>query len=393
MTSWLRERPEDVARTLIALLTLLLLLPAAAQAASWSAPQTATRAGFTSTPRVAVDRSGRVAVGWTRELRGVQRTEVRRGTLRRGLSGGAVVFDTDRRHTLPLGDLAWTGDGDEPLAVLWLKWSFGNRRVAVSLLDHASAKPRAGYLVTGPSQPAIDPRFFPGTTVAAWSRSTYGEVLPDPLARPQRLEDGARGAAFALRGDGTVAVASRESGQLTFGGVVLGDAPGDVGATTASDGVPVVAFTTAEGGIRAAREGSQAVDLPAGSGAHSLRIVSSAAGELLVAYVDGLGIGRLQRLTALGQPVGTPLRLSGDGVRLSQLALTAGDPTSAYAGWVTRGGTAQALRIAPGGLVGRRDTLGRGTPNQLVAFGASAPGVVMAWIRSGDVQVARRIAG
>ncbi len=406
-------------------------LPATAGAASWSAPAAATRAGDAYGPTVAADARGRIAVGWGRRLGDVRRAEVRRGTLRDGLRGGALVLDssTGNLDGVTVGLTGETG----LLAVVWRK-----RLDAAQRLRGATVT--LGGRVTGPADLTADgpeSAFFPrlvagadGVLRVVWDRRTS--------SAGRAVQGTGFGPPFAVPGPGanaTPAVVADPDGTLVAvwtdrGRVLTASAPagGAFGAATelpaggyareaqavVTDSGDVVAAWLASSGLgtavriagrpRGGAFGAPAEVAAADQGAFAPRLVATSAGEVLVAWVNtasargwgaARGVVRAQRLGGDERPVGARLRLSPDGARAVEPALAHDGTGNVIAAWtdtgVARTRRVQARRIAPGAIVGPVRTISRANADSTLApeLAGARGQAVAAWLQSAAVMVSR----
>jgi hypothetical protein len=399
-------------------------LPSPAVAGSWGGERAATRAGEAFEPSVAADARGRISIGWARRLVEQRRAEVRRGTLRESLRGPALVLD---RTTGNLDSVTVALSGDSSLlAVAWRRLADRAQRLFASTVT-------LGGTVRGPQ--ALSPdgpgsAFFPRYAVGAAGRlflvwdfrefSVAAELEGTRFGLPFALPAGgaASSMSLAVDPDGTMVAVWTDAGRVLTASRPPG---GDFGATTVlsasgyareagavvTDGGDVVAAwlsSTGEGNavLAAARPRGGAFGAPfevAGRDqrAFSPRLAATSAGEVLVAWVNtnvtrgfgsARGIVRVQRLGGDERPVGRRIRLSPNGARALEPALTHDGIGSAHAAWTDSARrVVQARRLAPGGITGPVRTLTRtaDTPSAPALAGAAGQAVA-AWVASGDVR-------
>jgi hypothetical protein len=427
----MRRSPHPVlAATALAAAALGAALPASTAAASWTAPRAATSAGTSFTPSVAADDRGRIALGFVRELGSADRAEVRRGTTRALLRGGSIVVDRTRSISEAVVALE---PGGGPLAVAWRRVEDRAQRLRATTVDDAGRFGAPQPLTADGPESAYEPTFVAaadGSLRLVWSRRTSQSgrpVLGSGFGAPFALPAPGVGTQpqVAVDGDGTTVVvwvdiptghvltASAPAGG-TFGPTATLSATGrarDPQLTVSASDAVVAAWTRSVGtgnSVQAAvrpRGGAFGAPLEIAEPAQRAfapRLAATSAGEVLVAWVNtrvgtgfggGPGIVRARRLTAHGQPVGSRLRLSPDGVRADEAALAHDGTGSTIAAWTafpTRGraGTVQARRIAPDGITGAVRALSRGTValRSAPALAGAGGRAVAAWTQGGDVR-------
>jgi hypothetical protein len=390
-------------RTVLLALLALAVAPASAAAASWSAPQTLTRAGDVFSPALANGTNGGVAVAYLRQLGSTERVELRNGTLS-GTLRAPVVLDSS---THAIFDPAVTINFDGRSVVAWRRYFEGNHRV------RATSVRRDGHVgparrLSGGGESAYAPAFLPsadGQTYLGWPRRTFGQIVPFANGSFQPFTSSAFAAignepVAAVDSTGTIVLVWEAAGQVMTatgrpGGAfsapsVLGAAGRDPQVTVLSDGSVVAAWTTDAGIVAAARPPGGAFGTPltvVDGAASAARIIGSPGGEVLVAYVDGSRQLRLQRVTPTLARVGAAISL-GAGDETSGVAL-ARDGSAVFAAWTVRStGMVRVRRIAPGGIIGPVRTLAprsllRGRPP------TTAAGAV-AWVNGGGTLLMSR---
>jgi hypothetical protein len=381
----------------------LALAPSAASAASWSAPQALTRAGLVFSPALANGTNGGVAVAYVRQLGRTERVELRNGTLR-GTLRAPVVLDSSQHAIF---DPAVTINFDGRSVVAWRRFFEGNHRV------RATSVRRDGHVgpvraLSGGGESAYAPAFLPsadGQVYVTWPRRTFGQFVPFANGAFQpftstRFAAIANEPVAAVDSTGTI-VLVWESGRaiMTATGRPGGafSAPRELAAdgrapraTVLPDGTVVAAWTTSAGVVAASRPSGGDFGAPVtvvDGGASEARIIASAAGEVMVAFVDPSRQLRLQRLTPALARVGGVFDL-GAGDQTLGVAL-ARDPSAVFAAWSERStGAVRVRRLAPGGIFGVRRTIAarsllRGHPP------TTAAGAV-AWVNGGGTLLMSR---
>jgi hypothetical protein len=392
----------------------LAVLPAGAQAA-WTAPQSVTRSGIARSPSVDVDPVGRLAVAYVRGSGSTGRIELRRGTLRDGVSGAPVLVarDVDRPGTT---SVRFDGIGGSTLTA----WDHGLAASSSALLIAFDGAP---LLPLGPFAGSVAPvvlRAFDGS-VRLVLHGEAGLSVLRPGGERIDLPSAGRDARVAIGAGGEIVAAWTQDARLlvavaspggAFGApVALGTSgsPREPLLAAGADGRVLVAWLAAASG-RTAIEGASLT--PGGGFSATIPLVAPDArapvlaaasnGELVLAYLDASGptraghvgtdrgILRLARLRPDGTPIGRPLRISGPLERTSGAGVAV-DPSGVQVVWATTA-SVRARRVAPGGLRGRVRVLSStgvdGAAVPAVAGGSSG-GVAAAWVARGRVVVVR----
>jgi hypothetical protein len=390
-------------RTVLIALLALAIVPSGAAAASWSAPQALTRAGDAFSPALANGTNGGVAIAYVRQLGGTERAELRNGTLR-GTLRAPVVLDSSQHAIF---DPAVTINFDGRSVVAWRRYLDGNHRV------RATSVRRDGHVgpvraLSGGGESAYAPAFLPsadGQVYLRWPRRTFGQFVPFANGGFQPFTS----SAFAAIGDDPVAavdstgaivlVWSAGGHLMTATGRPGGEfsAPSQLAAagrdpqvTVLPDGTVVAAWTTDAGVVAASRPpgGGFGAPVTVVDGAVSAaRIIGSAAGEVMVAFVDVSRQLRLQRLTPVLARVGAVFDLGAGDVTLD-VALGR-DPSAVFAAWTERStGAVRVRRIAPAGIIGPARSL---APRSLLRGHAPAAAAgAVAWVNGGGTLLLSR---
>jgi hypothetical protein len=390
-------------RTVLLALIALAMAPSGAAAASWSAPQALTRSGDVFSPALANGTNGGVAVAYLRQLGATERVELRNGTLS-GTLRAPVVLDSSQHAIF---DPAVTINFDGRSVVAWRRYLDGNHRV------RATSVRRDGHVgpvraLSGGGESAYAPAFAPsadGQVYLGWPRRTFGQFVPFANGSFQPSTS----AAFAAIGNSPVAAvdstgtivlvwssgghvmsASGRPGSAFSAPTQLAASGSDPQATVLPDGTVVAAWTTGTGVDAAARPAGGAFGAPVtvvDGAVTAERVIGSAAGEVMVAFVGGSRQLRLQRLTPALARVGGVFDL-GAGTQTVGVAL-ARDGSAVFAAWTERTtGAVHARRLAPGGIFGPPRTIAprsllRGHPP------ATAAGAV-AWVNGGGTLLLSR---
>jgi hypothetical protein len=404
-------------------------LPAPAGAASWSAPRAVATAGRSSQPDVAADARGRLAVGFVRQLRGVNRAEVRTGTTRGGLRGASIVLERSS-HLVDSVAIGLPPNGAD-LAAAWRGFDDRALRLrATTIAGGRASGPQA--LTADGTESAYSPRFVArpdGALRLVWSRrrSAAGAALAGTaFGPPFALPAPGVGAEpqVAIDADGTTvvvwidqasgrAMAARAPAGGAFGPPAVLSASGrarDPQLAISTTGTAVAAWIQSNGAGNAVQVATRprggAFGAPvqvadASQRAFVPRLAASPAGEVLVAWVNsnvatgfggGPGIVRVQRLGADGRPVGPRLRVTPNGVRTTQDAIASDGSGSVVVAWTVfrsrTGGAVQARRIAPGGIAGSVRTVSRGpvVAGFAPVLAGAAERVAAAWVQGDDVR-------
>jgi hypothetical protein len=402
-------------------------LPASASAGSWSAERAATDAGAAFGPTVDADARGRIALGWVRQIRGVRRAEVRRGTLRGFLRGPALVLDSTAGN-LDGVTVALTGDASL-LAVGWRRRLDAAQRLRGATVSLFGTVVGPATLTADGPESAYFPRFVAGgdgTPRLIWDRRTSSAgraVRGTGFGAPFSVPGGgvSSAPAIAVEPSGTAVAVWTDGGRVltasaspggAFGAPTVLSAAGyarEVQVVATDDGDVVAAWLSSSGAgnailVATRPRGGDFGATVALAGheerAFAPRLAATSAGEVLVAYLStttsrgwgsARGAVRLRRLDGTEQPVGGRIRLSPAGVRAIEPALAHDGIGSALAAWTdsARGrSTVQAKRIAPGGITGPLRTLSRAPADSASApalAGANGQGVA-AWTRGEDVR-------
>lgn len=386
---------------------------AAADAALWTPPRAATNAGSAYQPVATVGGGGRLAIAWVRRIHSVNRAEVREGTPARGLTSATTVVDSSQ-HLVSDPTLAFL-DHRGSLAFAWRRFLDGNHRIR-GLVVSPGLRARSAETLTGVGESAYSPTFIHSpksleTVALSWSRRTRSElsnlstsgyarpvtVAAAPIVAVQVAYDGA-GAQVAVWSDGAdILEAERPAGALAFGPprIVVTVANATVVTTSMPNGA--VAAIWASGGILTAAvrpPGGQftpPVEIAAVAGTvRDLTATANAAGEILVVYRDVArgaltGAVDLLRLAPDGAPLGPVAALAPSRVR-SAATLAADGTSGAFAGW-TIGGVVHAVRIAPGGILGRVHTFAESSDGSAAPrlVGMPSSGAVATWVSGGRI--------
>jgi hypothetical protein len=390
------EASMRISPVLLALLALA-VLPAGACAASWSAPQTLTRSGKVFGPALANGTNGGVAVAYVRNLNGVQRAELRNGTLSGSLRSPVVLDSSTHFVFQPATAIATDGRA----VVAWLRYLDGNHRV------RATSVRRDGHLgpvrtLTGGGQSAYDPSFLAaadGETYLGWTRRAFSQAVPfagGPFApyftlpftgiggSPARAVD-ATGTMVAVwtTSDGRVLASQARAGEAFSAPAQLAPDGRAPQITAAPDGTIVATWTTAAGIVAAARPSGGDFGAPmtvVAGPTTAAHVIASAAREVLVTWVDANHHLRLQRFTPGLQPIGAPIDL-GAGDETNGVAL-ARDPSAVFAAWTVRGtGAVRVRRIAPAGIIGPSRTLA--SRSLLRGSAPTTAAGAVAWVNGG----------
>jgi hypothetical protein len=291
--------------------------------------------------------------------------------------------------------------------VAWRRYFDGNHRV------RATSVRRDGHVGpvrqrSGGGESAYDPAFLPsadGQVYLRWPRRTFGQFVPfangefEPFASSAFAGIGDDPAA-AVDSTGTIVLVWQAGGHVMSatgrpGGAFsapreLAPAGRDPQATVTPDGVVVAAWTTDAGIVAASRPPAGDFGAPVAvvdGPASQARIIASAAGEVMVAFVDASRHLGLQRLTPGLARVGAVFDL-GAGDESLGVAL-ARDPSAVFASWSERAtGAVHVRRLAPAGIFGAPHTIAprsllRGHPP------ATAAGAV-AWVNGGGTLLLSR---
>jgi hypothetical protein len=390
-------------RTAVLAVLLLAVAPSGAAAATWSAPQALTRSGDAFSPALANGTNGGVAVAYLRQLGGASRVELRNGTLR-GTLRAPVVLDTS---THAIFDPAVTINFDGRSVVAWRRFFEGNHRV------RATSVRRDGHVgpvrrLSGGGESAYAPAFLPsadGQVHLSWPRRTFGQFVPfangafqpfvsSPGAAignsPVAAVDSTGAIVLVWTAGGQVLTATGRPGAAFSAAKVLAAPGSDPQITVLPDGTVIAAWTTAAGMVAATRPPGGDFGGPVtvvDGAASAARIIASAAGEVMVAYVDGARQLLLQRLTPALARIGASFDL-GAGTETLGVAF-ARDPSAVFAAWTERSsGAIHVRRPAPGGIFGPPCTIAvrsllRGHPP------ATAAGAV-AWVNGGGTLLMSR---
>jgi hypothetical protein len=383
---------------------LLAVLPASARAA-WTAPQRATRAGLASAPAIDVDAAGRLALSYARRADGRSRIELRRGSMRLGVHGGAVLVDPHADRPASTSVRIDTANGQTLTA-----WQNGLPPTSSAVLSSRAGAPVEPL---GPFAGAIEPyaiRAADGSLRLVLHGAAGLSVLR-PRGERIDLPAATRDARVALTPRGEIVAAWTEGRRLRvaaappegpFGAPVTIPSPAAPSVprlAAGSDGRVLVTWLarTATGtGVEAvsrAPEGTIGAPIELAGAAQDARAPSLAAaadGELLLVYVDGGGILRLRRMRADGTPIGGAVRISDAPERTNGAALAV-TPSATQVVWST-GASVRARRVAPGGAVGSVQVIARTTVDAgavPVGAGGSTGGAAVAWVSGGRVEVSR----
>ena len=389
-------------RTVLLAVLALALAPSAASAASWSVPQALTRSGDVFQPALANGTNGGVAVAYLRQLGSTTRTELRNGTLR-GTLRAPVVLDSS---THAIFDPAVAINFDGRSVVAWRRYFDGNHRVRATSVRRDG---RVGSVkqLSGGGESAYEPVFPPsadGQVYLTWPRRTFGQFVPFAGGVFQPFTSSA-GAAIgnepvaAIDATGAIVLVWESGGKIMSatgrpGGsfsapaqLAAGHAPQ---ATVLREGTVVAAWHSDSGIVAAARPSGgafgAAVTVATGT-TLAMHVIASAAGEVMVAYVDPARHLWLQRLTPALARVGSPFDLA-PGQQTVDAAL-ARDPSAVFVSWSEReSGAIHVRRLAPGGIFGSIRTIAprsllRGHPP------ATAAGAV-AWVNGGGTLLMSR---
>jgi hypothetical protein len=381
--------------------------PAAAGASGWGPTRIATSAGAASQPVATVGGGDRLAIGWIRQLRGVNRAEIREGTPAKGLQGPALVLDSSA-HLVEAPTLAFL-DHRGTLGVAWRRYLDGNHRVR-GVIVSPTMKAGATDALSGGGESAYSPIFIHSlasfeTVALGWSRRTFSQlanvttagfgspvILPGaPIFGPVAAYDRA-GTQVAVSTNATeVLDTERPAGVSAFGPpvVVATAADAEQLVSTSTPAGSVVAVWSQDGALMAAvrPQGGAfgpAVEIVAGSEEpRDFAVTADSANEILVAYrpaAHGVPTGglRVLRLGPGGAPLAPAITLAGAGVTATPSVAT--DTSAAFVGW-SSGGAAHVIRISPGGILGPIRTLpGRVDFGSLTLAGMPSFGAVATWV-------------
>jgi hypothetical protein len=385
--------------------------------AAWSGPQAATVEGVATAPSADLDAAGHLAVLYSRRIGNDRRVELRRGTLRSGLSGASTILQRGYLGA-DATSLRFDGTGGSLLAA-WNLGPAGTRGARLNAKDRRVysfpqvQKARRTEVVAGADGSRwLVVRDRDGLRVAPLTGSAAGDLATVPGVPPD--------AAVAVDTAGAVVVT------WTLGGRVLAilapaghgfGVPQDLGSPgyardarilATPDGHILIGWLSNSGAGNEVRVSSRSADgrfdgpqlvAPAQTGARAVTLTATADGAVLVSYVDsGVGRGwgsasgvlRAQVLETNGSLAGRALRLSGNGERVRGAGVGA-DPSGAFAVWSTRG-SVRARRVAPGGILGSERLLSRHPSDGEVApvvAGGPTGGAAAAWVYAGRVRVAR----
>jgi hypothetical protein len=390
-------------RTVLLAVVALALAPSAASAASWSAPQALTRSGDASQPALANGTNGGVAVAYLRQLGSATRTELRNGTLS-GTLRAPVVLDSS---THAVFDPAVAINFDGRAVVAWRRYFDGNHRV------RATSVRRDGHVGTikqlsGGGESAYEPVFpqsADGQVYLMWPRRTFGQFVPfaggvfQPFTssgggaignEPVAAVDATGAIVLVWESGGAIMTATGRPGGSFSAPTVLATAGRDPQATVLRDGTVVAAWKSDFGVVAAARPsgGSFAAPITVVDGTTiAARVITSAAGEVMLSYVDSARHAWLQRLTPALARVGSPFDLA-PGQQTMDVAL-ARDPSAVFVSWSERdSGAIHVRRLAAGGIFGTIRTI---APRSLLHGHppATAAGAV-AWVNGGGTLLMSR---
>jgi hypothetical protein len=391
----------------------LLAGPSTAGAASWGPTRAATSAGSTFEPVATVGGGDRLAIGWIRQLHGVNRAEIREGTPAGGLRGPALVLDA-QTHVVEGPTLAFL-DHRGTLAVAWRRYLDGNDRVR-GVIVSPTLRPGATQALSGGGESAYSPTFIHSpasfeTVALGWSRRTFSQLAnvgTAGFASPVILPGAPIfGAVAAYDGAGTqVGVSSngqqildteRPAGAAGFGpSTVVATAPSAdqlVSASTPSGSV-VAVFSVGGALMVTVRPqggtfGAPIEVAPASEDPRDVAVTADSANEILVAYLPSIGGAptgalRVLRLGPTGAPLGAAITLATTAVHSPPTVAT--DTSGAFVGW-SSGGAVHVVRIAPGAIVGPVRTLaGRIASGAAPSLtGQPSFGAVATWVSGGRV--------
>jgi hypothetical protein len=390
------------ARAILLAVVALALLPAAAQAASWSAPQALTRSGQAFAPAVATGTNGGVAIAYVRQLGSTERAELRNGTLS-GRLRAPVVLDSST-HLVANPAVAIAIDGRAVVA--WQRYLGGNHRI------RATSVRRDGHVgpirtLTDGGESAYGPAFSPATDLDRhlwWTRRTFSQTAPfangrfePPTTFPFAGISGDPVAAVEVDGtlvavwvaDRRILTAEARPGQPFSPPRELAPRGSKPRLALSGDGTMIAAWTTPTGVVGASRPARGEFGAPTAltdGPAVAAKLIAGAARDMALAWVDADRHLRLQRLTLTAQRVGAAIDLGGDDVTLD-VALAA-DPSAVYAAWSVRSsGIVRARRIAPAGIIGPVRTIAPRSPlnGHAPVIGAGA----IAWIDGSKLLLSR----
>jgi len=358
-------------RAILIALVALSAMPAAAGAATpWSAPRAVTASGLAREPAVALGGPDAAAVSYVRHLSGVDRVELRRGTVDR--LGTPTILDRDARHGLDSPTLTYSG---HDALLVWRRFRDANTRV----LELASVT-RAGAVggpraITGPPN-AFSPAFASPDVLTFWRReAAYTIAIANRAAGAKtrlpagaafesqvvKLADGRLVAAWPS--GGAIFAATRAPGATAFGAAMRLSAPGGFARSpqlaVTPDGHVVALWTQSDGVgralVTAARPPGGAFGAPTTVLASSEQVLTvhalgSSAGDVLVAFVSARadiasGPLRALRLGPDGLASSSVRTLTPPGERTRDVALAA-DGSAGWAAWATGGVTSRhAIRV------------------------------------------------
>jgi len=398
--------------TIGASVAIVLAAPAAAGASQWSPTRAATIAGASFEPVATVGGGNRLAIGWIRELHGVNRAEIREGTPAKGLQGASLVLDS-QAHIVEDPTLAFL-DHRGTLAVAWRRYLDGNDRIR-GVIVSPSFKAGPTQALSGGGESGYSPTFIHSpasfeTVALGWSRRTFSQlanVTTTGFSSPARLPGAPIfGPVAAYDGAGTqVSVSSngqqildteRPAGASGFGSpTVVAAAPSAEQLTsTSTPSGSVVAIFSVDGALMAAVRpqggvfAAPTVIAPASEDPRNIAVTADSANEILVAYLPSVGgtvtgALRVLRLGPTGAPLGAAITLATASVHSPPSVAT--DTSGAFVGW-SSGGAVHVVRIAPGAIVGPVRTLAariaEGAPS---LTGMPSFGAVATWVSGGRI--------
>ena len=346
-------------------LAALALLPGAAAAATWSAPQAITSSGTAYGPAVAVGSPDVLGIAYARTIHGTQRIEYRRAVSGRFVR--IVIVDRLSRDQSPA--LTYVG----PTAtVAWIRASHTGRAVALSRVSPRGVVSGPQSLGGAPNQ--YEPRFPDPAQLLFNTRATSTVTALGSTGKPTVGVRLPRGATFDAtvavlpNGDrlavwsetGRVYTAREVRGTFKFGAPTrLSDLDGfarDPHVVVTTDG-HAVALWRQSGGVRTASLApaaqafavSREVVAPT-EAAEGLSAIATTAGDILVTYVSSPGDTPAGPLRALRvDPAGgaasaiTTLTPPGERARSATLAV---DSSAAWATWTTAGQVRHTIRVS-----------------------------------------------
>jgi hypothetical protein len=365
----------------------LAVAPSVAGAAPWSAPRSVTASGEAREPAVALGGPDAAAIAYVRHLGGVDRMELRQGTI--ASLRAPVIVGRESGFRIDSPTIAYSG---RTARVVWRRFSDELRRPPARVLELSSVS-RAGVAsareeLTGPPN-TYEPTFVSPGLLTYWRRAAAYVTRIDP-GRPRVTTRLPAGAAFESQvaalpdgtlvavwpSDGAIFAATLAPGAVAFAPATRLSSPGGfarapkIAVTT--DGHAVAVWTQAGAGGRALVAaaappggpfGAPIELAPRSAQALTADAIGTSDGSVLVTFVSGpperaAGPLLALRLAPDGHPITRPLALTSPGERTRDAALAI-DSGAGYAAWATAGigrHRARVVRIA-GAIVGTVRTI------------------------------------